>query len=383
MSFPTAIENYLLGFRPLDTLTYLRSRGWKKQDEVRQKYSIWTRETEGGVFEVLVPADKRLSDLRKRVFELVETVRIAEGNRPFEQLVEDMMLPNTDILRTRLAPGSTDGSIPIEDGVAAFSKVRDLLLASACAAVDPKPVYSKRKFDNAVQYLKEARFGQTAKGSYVITVYSPLPPEIKSSQTSMLQEEEFGVPEPEMESYQRKVIRTLNQSLGATQDSITAYASSGDLDDEIYRYGVSANLCDAIVGLNERSGDLGVEFSFSWAAAQKKPEGVNDIFSFGTDTKPFLSQISTYYRQTAKQEDVSLIGVVHKLKRLSDTRGEITMVGQADGERKTVTTELDGEWHSAAVRAYDDKLPVECIGDIEKHGHGHIIRNPRDFRILE
>lgn len=383
------IETFANAYKPLSVQSYLRAKGWTKRDESHvHKVAFWDLKLSDGDVELLVPLDKSFRDLLPRVREMVETIWIAEQKRPIDQLVEDILMPNMDILRTRLNIDEKDmGTLPIEAGVAAFTKVRELLLAGACAAVDPKPLYSKRKADTAMQYLNDARFGQTGRGSYIITVYSPVPPVIIPNQLSMIEHEEFGISEDENEPFQRKVVRVLNEALNSALDGTQSFASSGTIDlDEIYKQGVSANLCEAIVGLNDKTNDNGVEFNFSWAATQKAPENSNDLIQFSSETKPYLSEISSHYRKIARHDDISVFGQVHKLERIGkpeDNRGKVTIIGIIDGEKKTVTTELEGEQHSLAVKAYEEKLPLECGGDLIKEGGGYKLKNLKDFKVLE
>jgi len=261
----------------------------------------------------------------------------------------------------------------------AFQHMRDLMLAAACAAVAPKQVFAKRKPDQAMKYLREARIGQTQRGSYVSTVLSPVPPVLLAGNQAVL------LPEVEDEPFSRKTVRTLADALAATTEGVQSAASSGKLDllTKGVARGVSANLCEAILGLHEGSGARGVEFSFSWAPSRGAPQNIKSAQWLQTDSMPFLEETSRYFRQTSELEGAEVFGSVHRLEHLNGNAGDVTIIGTVDGERRTVVTELHGENHNLAIRAYKEVLPVRCVGELVKEGKSYRLKNPRDFRLVD
>lgn len=380
MNFAIPLETLARTFKPLEVASYLRLQGWSQQELVPERFSVWSRKDQArGDFEVLLPMQPAFSDFGRRIKELIETLEAFE-RRPHMEIVEDFSTPNADIVRARLAPGGDfDGTLPLEDGAHAFQQMRELMLAAACAAVAPKQVFAKRKPDQAMKYLREARIGQTRRGSYVITVLSPVPPLLMAgNQTVLLQE-------AEEEPFSRRTVRTLADALTATTEGVQSAAASGNLDvltTGVAR-GVSANLCEAILGLHEGSGARGVEFAFSWAPSRGAPQNVKSVQQLQPDSMLYLEEASRYFRQTSELEGVEVFGVVHRLEHLNGNAGDITIVGTADGDRRTVVTELHGENHNLAIRAYKEVLPVRCVGEMVKEGKSYRLKNPRDFRLVD
>ena len=380
MTSALQIADIVKSFRPLEAASYLRLHGWKQRDSVPEKYALWTKQEENREgFEVMLPLATGFSDFPRRVRDLIETLQ-AEEHRGLLEILEDLTTPHADIVRARLAPeGDMGGTLPLEDGAAAFQHMRDLMLSAACAAVAPKQVYAKRKPDQAMKYLREARIGQTQRGSYVITVLSPVPPVLLAgNQTVML-------PETEEEPFGRKTVRILAEALAATVSGVADAASTGKLDafSAGVCMGVSANLCEAILGLNEGSGSRGLGFSFSWAPSRGAPEGVKNVQQLQADSMPYLEEASRHFRQTSELEEVEVFGVVHRLEHLNGDAGKVTIVGTADSERRTVVMELAGELHKLAIRAYEKLLPVACVGELAKEGKSYTLRNPRHFRVVD
>jgi hypothetical protein len=367
-------------FRPLEVASYLRLHGWKQQESVPERYSLWIKKDDGrGDFEVLLPMAMSFSDFPRRVRELIETLQ-AEEKRGLPEILEDVTTPHADIVRARLAPdGDMSGALPLEDGANVFQQMRDLMLSAACAAVSPRQVFAKRKPDQAMKYLREARIGQTQRGSYVITVLSPVPPALLAGSPPAL----FA--DMEEEPFSRKTVRILADALSATAEGVQSAAASGKLDALAagVARGVSANLCEAILGLHEGSGGRGLEFSFSWALSRGAPANVRSVQRLQTDSMPYLEEASRHFRQTSELEGVEVFGAVHRLEHLHGDAGDVTIVGTVDGERRTVVTELQGEDHTRAIRAYEDRLAIRCFGELRKEGKSYRLRNPRDVRLVD
>jgi hypothetical protein len=380
MSTKQAMSEIAKGFKPLEAAAYLRLHGWTQRELIPDTCAVWTK-TDGdrGDFEILLPLSTTFADLTRRVADLLDTLQ-ANERRPLAEIVEDLATPHCDIIRARLAPEAEgSGTLPLEDGAGVFARMRDLLLAAACAAISPRRVYAKRKPDRAMAYLREARFGHTARGSYVITVLSPVTPSLAMSGQPTL------LPEFAEEPYPRRVVRTLAQALTAAKEGVQSAAVSGSLDvfQAAVGMGVSANLCEALLGMSGGAAAHGVEFSFSWAPSSRAPDCARAPQRFSADAMPYLEQVSRFFRQTSELEEVEVFGIVHKLEHIGTDAGRVTIFGTADSERRNVTTELAGEFHKLAIRSYEERLTIACVGELSKEGASYRLKNARDFRIVE
>lgn len=377
MNHETATIDIVRHFKPLDVSSYLRLHGWKQVDVEPDRFATWIKPNAvRGDFEVLLPLANTFRDFPQRVRELLETLR-AEEQRPAEEIVEDLTSPHADVVRARLAPdGSLDGTLPLDSGAGVFQQMRDLMLAAACAAWAPRSVFAKRKSEKAMQFIRDARIGQTRRGSYVVTVLSPVPPALTTNGRLF---------DDEAEPFSRKATRTLATALNATVRGVEQAAATGKLDalSLAVESGVSANLCDAILGMNRSAGDEGIEFSFSWAASREAPTNLPSKQRLSRDAMPYLDEVSRCFRQTAEIEDVEVLGLVQKLERLDGDTGKATIVGTVDGDRRTVHAELTGEDHSLAIRAYEDRLPIACNGELIREGKSHRLKNPRGLRLVD
>lgn len=378
MNHDSATIDIVRHFKPLDVSSYLRLHGWKQVDLDPDRFATWIKPNSvRGDFEVLLPLATTFRDFSLRVRELLDTL-CAEEQRPAEEIVEDLTSPHSDVVRARLAPdGSLDGTLPLDSGAGVFQQMRDLMLAAACAAWTPRSVFAKRKPDQAMQFLRDARIGQTRRGSYVVTVLSPVPPALTTNGHLF---------DDGAEPFSRKATRTLATALNATVRGVEQAAATGKLDalTQAVESGVSANLCDAILGMNRSGGDEGIEFSFSWAASREAPTNLPTKLRLSADAMPYLDEVSRCFRQTAEIEGVEVLGLVQKLERVEgENAAKVTVLGTVDGNRRTVHAELTGADHSLAIRAYENRLPIACTGELVREGKSHRLKNPRGLRLLD
>jgi hypothetical protein len=158
---------------------YLRSTGWELLESKRS----WARfriVLDGQEIVLEVSSNGQAADYARRFHELVQDLQLIE-HRSAEALVRDIRASASDVIRLRLTGNLASGRIPVELGARAFQCTRDLLLAAACATLDKRPVYSRKKPAAAMDYLRRVSFGPTEGGSFVLTVESSVPPRLEGS----------------------------------------------------------------------------------------------------------------------------------------------------------------------------------------------------------
>jgi hypothetical protein len=91
--------NILKTLEPSQVAAYLQSRGWQEQSRDGDKSAIWTRRNEAGEsYEILLPLLPEVSGFALRMYEVMETLEIAE-NRSQLEILADLItsIPNTTI----------------------------------------------------------------------------------------------------------------------------------------------------------------------------------------------------------------------------------------------------------------------------------------------
>lgn len=232
----------LEAIRPLEAATYLRSNGWAVLREQPGQYSVWEKRADGEeAFEIVLPLDTRYRDYALRLSDLLQTLQIAE-DRSQTEIYSDIQTTSADV-------------------IALVENAGEMMLASACATIEPRGYYAASKPERAREYVRRLRMGQSEIGSYVVRILSPVSPRLQLDQGAL-------VGEPEA-PFERRVTVTLIRSLTVLRATADEAVNSGKLDgfQQAVEQGVSANLCSALVKMagSGRSSGASLAVSLSWA----------------------------------------------------------------------------------------------------------------------
>jgi len=355
----------------------LRSRGWQQVERIGEEAgSVWKHASQNGEgFEILLPYDRTYGDYLPRLADLLGTLEVAE-ERSKPAIVNDLLASTVDVIRIQLQSAAyLDGTVPIEDGVRFFAHARDLLLAAACAAVQPNPVYQPRKPTQATDYMNGVRLAQTERGSYVLTMHSSVPPRLEANgQNSLFREME--------EPFERKVTLTLARALAAVRTATEGAAVSGTLQPftDAVAHGVSANLCDALAGLGMHEATETLVIQVSWAPVRAVPANMPSLVRLNSDTVPVLREVARVFRENAPRDDFELRGVVVGLRREEGaTMGHVTIAAIVDGNLRKVLVNLESNAYQHAIEAHRREQPITCSGELVREGRSYLLRNPRNL----
>jgi hypothetical protein len=224
----------------------------------------------------------------------------------------------------------------------------------------------------ATEYLHRTRLGQSERGSYVLTVISPVPPRTA--------DELFpGMHDP----FERQVTRTLSTALDATVQASESALRSGNPDPfrESIGQGVSANLIDAVLGLmGPYHQPVGINFSWSPEhplAIASKPATIEPDFA------PILEETSRYLKRNAEQPPVELMGAAIGLRRPEGAEtGRVTLVAFLDGKPKTVAIELAAGDYDIAIQAHQQQRMVISEGVLVRLGRSSVLTKMTRFALM-
>jgi len=371
-----AYDRAALGaLRSDDVNAYLAAQGWRRLDDFR-RMARWVRPDEHD-FEVLVPLEPRLADFTARVRDLVESLGIAEERAP-GIVLRDLLSARADAIRFRVRPrGEQDGSIPIKDGVVLFEQTRRVLVAAACSAVRRRAHHPTVPPRTVSEYLGGVRLGQTERGSYVVTLLSPVePPSTGADRSGRLR---LPIPDP----FPRRAVEMLARAARAATDSAERVAAADGHDLGLFleavEQGVSANLCDSLakIGGVQRGG---FSMSFGWAPVLPAP-GLATSVEFSDRTISVLERAAELLR-AVDAGSVSLRGSVVRLQRQRDRGSGRIRVELAAGEPHQVAVDLDEADYDQAIFAHRQHLQVAVDGRLVREGRLWVLAQPRNFRIL-
>ncbi|MFI5802212.1 hypothetical protein [Streptomyces sp. NPDC051561] len=385
MSPSGVAEGELEKLRPRDVARYLSGRGWSPAGRVRYSQR-WTLAANGREHRVLLPLEQDLADYPDRMADLLEVLSALEG-RPALSVHQDLLLGDLDVQYIRTTPPSPSGTIPVSDGVLAVTSARDLLLAAACEEVqgERRAVQPRRKPQRAKDFMDTARFGPSQAGSYIITVQVPLP---STSAGSLFEEDpdQDITPAP----FERQVSRRLYEAV--TSARLTA-AEASEADDfqpfeDAVSDGVSADLCEALVGLaGERRRPF--DISYAWSPRWALPYRTSRT-EFPAHLVSVLKEGAQDLRRHAPQQGVTLVGRTKTLKRVGDIGpGEITMearqvtdTGDLSGQLRQVHLRLDEFDYDRATTAHRDRVDLKITGDLARKGNYFTLANISSFDVL-
>lgn len=374
----------LSAIRPLEVASYLRSRGWAESSSVALTSSTWEKAASAGAgYEILLPLNRHLRDYPYRINDVLTTLEAVEDRSQLE-ILSDLMSTSSDVIRVRsLGPEAADGSIPIDEGVGLVEHARDMMVAAACAALEPRAAYPGRKAKEVTEYVSKTRMGQTERGSYVVSIISPVAPCLAAAEEGKLFEDTCADDE---EPFERLVTVTLSRGLHAMGLAAERAASTGTLEPflEAVKSGLSANLCAAIAGLAHGDGELGaLDIDVSWSRARPQASSTPSHFSVESDAVPVIEEAGRLLRSREPQEHFRLYGPVFRLQQRPDeSRGTITVVGMVDDRPRNVVVELEGPEYHLAISAHENHEPIVVTGDLVKDGRSYVLKNPKNLDLV-
>jgi hypothetical protein len=352
---------------------YLVSKAWFLDGGISSVGTLWHRQDSESA-EVVLPKRPDIREFRKHFNDALIAISEFE-RRPIAEVVADVVRLSSNLITVRVIGADTaDGTIPINDGVLLFSKAKDLLYAAALSMYSKRKLFSGQPPKDAKAYVDSLLLGQTEIGSYVVNVIAPLSPPQPAPVTGA------GPEVPVAEA----VTLNLVHGLEAIAKATTEFADSRSLKvfDSAVERGVSANMCDALVGFSgsQRNRDFEVRVS---GAAGPMFEGETKVFKFDADAVAAVQKASDYYKGDYTLDHRNIWGFVKKLDRPKGQEvGTITVVAAVDGVERSIKIMLNPDEYHQAVLAHDTKVIVACSGNIHIKNRRATLLNPTGFRII-
>lgn len=369
-------KDTLLSLRPTEISMYLRAKGWTRTFTYENNYgSVWSLTSPGGEeVEVILPEDSQLRDYNLRMSELFDTLEMVE-NRPEVSIAHDISVSGADVLRFRVASSEAfTGTIPLVQAASLTRGVESALLAAACSTITPKSYFPRMSYNEAKEYLSGCKMGQSERGSYIITVLSPVAPSIMT-QGSLFPEYE------DEDAYERRVLFTLFNGLHHLKNALTT--GTGEAIEETVSSGVSANLCEALT-LMQPTNDVGeLEIGVSWAPIRPvKKQVPTQKVRFSKDVFPLITECVKYLRQTAPVEGFEMRGLVRKLESTDASQGgKVSVIAFLEGKPININLELPSISYQVAVKAHATASMLCCSGTLEKEAKGYKLTQISNVRI--
>lgn len=251
----------LISVTPSAMISYVTTEGWIRTDKYGEHSDVYAK---AGGPELIIPGTAQLGDYAQVVAEVIDELARHE-NRSELQVFRDLIGSDRDVVRVRAPEADGDGSVQVDAGVNIFAQAREILLSAACSANEPRPAYRTGKNKEATAYMSRVRLGQTEHGSFVVTLFAPVPPSLEGPKQS-----DFW-PVPAEEPFDRLVTRYLADGLQAAHKAAEQVVRGGGINafTNAVHKGVSANLCEALSSLIDVG--EGLDVSVTWSRTRPTP----------------------------------------------------------------------------------------------------------------
>ncbi|NLI28206.1 MAG: hypothetical protein GX413_12650 [Acetobacter sp.] len=372
MKFHITDNDALQAIKPMALAAYVRAEGWTRVEAYGEFSDVYSH----GSNEILLPNSEYVADYASVIADALRRLSTFEGRSEI-QLYRDLSVADCDVVRNRSSNAENDGSISVDEGVALFVHVKELLLSAACAAKEPKAMFRAGGIKDATDYMNRVRLGQTEQGSFIISLIAPVPMNFSSDSQGKLWPEKFKEP------YERQVTRTLVDGLEAAKKAAVAVIQGGTQD--VFRRainkGLSVNSCNALAHLTE-SGD-GADLSVTWARTRPAPEARSRV-QFTTAEGEIFREAARYLREVEPRFDERIDAFVVKLDRgPTEMCGKITLKTYLDQKPVSIITSLPPSEYELASQANNEKVTISLKGDLIKRGQRWHLENPRDLKLIE
>jgi hypothetical protein len=355
---------------------YLQQNGWNKANENNGTVKYYFSIDEANKVPLIVP-NPNASDFQFRLRDLIRILEIVE-KRGRKEIIESINYINKDIWKISIAKGSAIDSLSVISFEKIIKNLKNLIVYSASAEQTPKP-YFEQSLSIGKSYSKKCKIGHTFKGSYGITIETPI-------------EEPITVTENDTERDQytpvgRKVTERIFRSLRLIEKE--EYVE--DLT-SLYEESINGNICIALRNLLELSeGDIeyAVNFSPIWDVPKEIAE--NPRVCIKHSNIGYLNEI--YERLHKEYETITnctVTGMIIELKHVFDEEDEsdynirISGSHQEGQENDYYMTLKKGDYlkacliHTESIKSKKNKL-VEVTGNLRRTKNKWFIDSYSDF----
>ncbi|MCU0863472.1 MAG: hypothetical protein MUC36_06765 [Planctomycetes bacterium] len=358
---------------PEEFAAYLRQHGWRHEAS-DSHWSRFTKPAPDAPYELEIPLLHAAGDYPRAARSVLENLSLFE-QRDASQILRDVKAVSLDIVRIGIVSAATrDGRIPVEAGHRVFEAARDLLLAAACAVDNPRAAFPNSKTEQVRELVRNARFGRSEIGSYVVTIECEVPPHLTDGQS-----EDADQP---MERRTSARLADAVAALGAASRESAGSGSFGPFEQSVAS-GVSANLCEAIADILQATEAESIWTSVSFASSRPRKGEPPARVQFSQSSLGLLREAARQLRASATYPSFELVGVVKALHSSDPAHGGTAIViSELDGRWRRVSTPLSATDYVKAIRAHEQREMVRCIGDLTKAGRGWSLQNVREFEFV-
>lgn len=336
-------------------IRYLTDQGWQREtsrDGQLVKLSLQDTESADAV-DLIFSTRAAPQQERNEVAAAIDTLtQLYEVSR--FQLTQSLASIAYDVMLTRIPDEYVrHESIELGTANAYMGGMKSFLAASATTELSGQPSFA-RTLKEALVYANQCRFGHTFQGSFGFVIKSPVGMNDAPAMPIVEEKVPFG----------RKVMQRISRGFTSFSDAVEQDDPAPLVAPE---GGMSANMCDEVVGLIEDTGISKLEISISLSPEWAPAEGIShQLFKIERRYVDLLKDASARLR---KEETPKRETVIGRIVRLETDGNPADLLGDPSVREITVN------WDSAdygPVRIQIPLDPTSYLAALEAHGTGQL-----------
>ncbi|QOS81002.1 hypothetical protein JNUCC31_09080 [Paenibacillus sp. JNUCC31] len=368
----------------LDTISlsnfvgYLRNNGWNRmKDFPNPNVFVFSHDiVDSSPISVLLPAKESFPDYHQRLHFALGILSDFE-NRSRDLIFKDIISYDspTDKLEIRIVSSfAEDGAIPLSYASNLIKGLKNLIVSAAYTEELPQRVF-KRASQKAQSYSDFFKLGQTAHGSYVVTVESG---SLVNDDIEIAIENDTLITEP----FSRRVMKRIHKSMHQIESFNDENNKLNDLVERGYTEGINANICDALLSFYDENESVKLESKIKYSKAIENTEQLPEKITLNSSDYHIIKVLAEALREK-KSEDVELEGYISKLSSNSElTHGSINIISTYENKRHSVKLELNQDDYKRACDAHKEKKQVRITGVIDTSGKTWEVVELKSFQVL-
>ncbi|WP_143266231.1 MULTISPECIES: hypothetical protein [Amycolatopsis] len=267
-------------------------------------------------------------------------------------------------------------TIPLDSAVNIVSSIRTLFRCSGMTAYRPQADLKSGYSRSVRDFTRQAGMGHTKRGSFVFPVVIPLgETEIPTPAEPTLVEVTRSAPEP----YERRIVRTLAQSLKAVEEVVIQPGREPTLKrlHDAVEAGVSRQLCSALVSITSDSVVTALDAQFSWGGIVPPARNSPKQVVIPAESRDLLSKAAEKLREVRVEPARVFSGSIVELRHEeNDPVGYVTISTPRNGRMSEIRVQLPYSRYQDALRWHSDSRPVLVEGDVVKDKGRLVVNEP-------
>lgn len=364
-----------ISISPIELKDYLVAKNWVIVKEAFHKDHLFVlnnTELERQVyFSALGEGNTSENQISETIYKLSKIYNTNE-----QDLIAEIKAANEDLLKIRFIDNKRNiDSLTFESAINAIDGAKKLLISAANNTLEPKTYYSGKYKNKINDFIKQARFRHTERGSFILNISTPLTFENTVPQL-------FNQTIKDELPIERQIFTNVNYALDAVYNNFNLGTEQEFAAEQLNDSNpiISYNFLDAVNTLFENGEELPIELSFKWSIVAKAKIGspnISNRYLFPLSYKKKIEVLKSYFKPSVKEvENTMFLGSVLSLAGEDNNgrEGWVTLKlfhENFDEDLNNVRAYLNKEMHTKAISAYGKpNCYIKIAGKLSLDGRG-------------